>query len=327
MKEASSELMAEIESYKGTVVGPQLGWDAVNEAMIRHWCEAMGDENPVYTNEELAAKSRHGGIVAPPAMMQAWTMKGFKEQVPEGSSEENPFQALTIMEKEGYTGVVAVNCEQSYVRYLKPGDRLKHICTVTDISEEKQTPLGAGFFVSVKYDFQDQHDETVGTMLFRVLKFRPAERPDQKPDEALERQQDAPSVPRRPRPAINRDNAFFWEGLKQGKLLVQKCSSCGEVRHPPGAMCPQCHSLAWETVEMSGRGIIYSFVNLHHPAVPPFDSPNPIALVELEEGPRLIAGLTGIKPRDVAIGIPVKVVFEEDGDLTVALFRPVTEQE
>ncbi len=322
--DASPELQAEIQSHLGKVVGPQLGWDPVNSPMIRHWCEALGDDNPIYTNEELAAKSRHKGIVAPPAMMQAWTMKGFREEVPEGSSGENPFQALTIMEKEGYTGVVAVNCEQEYNRYVRPGDKLKHICTVTEISEEKQTPLGAGFFVTVKYEFQDQWEETVGTMLFRVLKFRPAKRPD--PVENKSDSSDAvPQTPLRPRPAINRDNAFFWEGTRQNKLLVQQCSSCGEMRHPPGAMCPDCRSLEWETVEMSGRGEIYSFVNLHHPAVPPFDSPNPIALVELEEGIRIVAGLIDIKPRDVKIGLSVEVVFEEDGDITVALFRPVAE--
>ncbi|NIB45181.1 hypothetical protein HBA55_36745, partial [Pseudomaricurvus alkylphenolicus] len=84
----------------------------------------------------------------------------------------------------------------------------------------------------------------------------------------------------RPRPGINRDNAFFWEGVSQGKLLIQRCTSCQSLRHPLGPMFPQCQSLEWDTVESSGKGEIYSFVNLHHPQVPPFDSPNPIVLVE-----------------------------------------------
>jgi uncharacterized OB-fold protein len=131
-------------------------------------------------------------------------------------------------------------------------------------------------------------------------------------------------VPRRPRPGINRDNSFFWEGLKEDKLLIQRCQPCGELRHPPGPMCPHCHSLEWDTLEACGRGTIYSYVNLHHPAVPPFANPNPIGLIELEEGTRLVAGLLDIEADEVRIGQPVEVMFyreQEDDDHTIALFR------
>ena len=87
-------------------------------------------------------------------------------------------------------------------------------------------------------------------------------------------------------------------------------------------MCPACNSLEWDTKTSSGKGTIYSYVNLHHPQVPPFDSPNPVALVELEEGTRLIGGLVGIKPKDVKIGLPVSVEITTEDDLTLALFRP-----
>ena len=128
---------------------------------------------------------------------------------------------------------------------------------------------------------------------------------------------------RRPRPGINPDNQFFWEGTQEGKLLIQRCQACGTLRHPPGAMCPQCQSLEWDTLEASGRGVVYSFVVAHHPPIPPFEYPNPIALVELEEGTRFVCNLVGIAADEVRIGMPVEVEFLEiDKNWTIPQFRP-----
>jgi len=69
-------LEARLQKCIGVVVGPGLSWDPVNQPMIRHWCDAMGDNNPLYTNAELAANSVYGGVIAPPTMVQAWTMVG-----------------------------------------------------------------------------------------------------------------------------------------------------------------------------------------------------------------------------------------------------------
>src|SRR5690606_17593869 len=71
------ELEARLRAFVGAETGPpSLGPDPVNEAMIRHWCEVMGDANPVYTDRAAAEKSVHGGLVAPPTMLQAWSMRG-----------------------------------------------------------------------------------------------------------------------------------------------------------------------------------------------------------------------------------------------------------
>ncbi len=115
----------------------------------------------------------------------------------------------------------------------------------------------------------------------------------------------------RPRPAVNRDTRFFWEGVQQGKLLIQRCASCGELRHPPGPMCSHCRSLDWDTVEASGRGRVYSFVVAHHPEVPPFAYPNAIALVELEEGTRIVSNLVGVDPAKIEVGMEVTAGFHE----------------
>jgi len=114
----------------------------------------------------------------------------------------------------------------------------------------------------------------------------------------------------RPRPAITHDNDFFWKGVQAGKLLIQRCS-CGRLRHPPGPMCPVCHSLEWDSLEASGRGSVYSFVVAHHPPIPPFEYPNLIVLVELAEGTRIVSNLRSVDPAEVAVGMPVQAEFVE----------------
>jgi len=129
----------------------------------------------------------------------------------------------------------------------------------------------------------------------------------------------------RPRPVITHDNEFFWKGVQEGKLLIQRCS-CGKLRHPPGPMCPSCHSLEWDSVEASGRGSVYSFVVAHHPPTPPFEYPNVVALIELAEGTRIVSNLRGIDPGEVEVGISVRAEFVElEEGRKFLQFRPVEE--
>ena len=147
-------------------------------------------------------------------------------------------------------------------------------------------------------------------MRMRLLKSRPRAQPRRKPSG------------QRPRPAITPDNAFFWEGVRERKLLIQRCA-CGKLRHPPGPMCPTCHSLEWDAVEASGRGTVYSYVVAHHPAIPPFEYPNLIVLVALEEGTRIVSNLVGVEPDAVRIGMPVRARFVTiEGDRNLLQFEP-----
>ena len=124
-------------------------------------------------------------------------------------------------------------------------------------------------------------------------------------------------------PAISPDTEFFWNGLKENKLLIQRCGGCGELRHPPRPMCPNCRSLDWETIEASGKGTIYSYVMPHQPRVPFFDYPYVVALIELEEGVRIVSNLTDIDPADITVGLPVQRYFQSyDNDLVLHQFRP-----
>ena len=122
------ELEAEMQRYVGQEIGPEwIAADPVNEAMIRHFCAAVGDRNPVYLDPEAAARSVHGGLVAPPTMMDAWTMPGMGAAWvhTEGEPQDRQVELHRLLSEHGYTGVVATNQEQEYDRYLRPGDRIR----------------------------------------------------------------------------------------------------------------------------------------------------------------------------------------------------------
>jgi 3-oxo-4,17-pregnadiene-20-carboxyl-CoA hydratase alpha subunit len=126
----------------------------------------------------------------------------------------------------------------------------------------------------------------------------------------------------RPRPAQSADTSFFWDGAARGELLIQRCTSCGTLRHPPGPGCATCGSLDWDTVRSSGRGTVYSYAVHHYPPIPGFPVPNLVGLIELEEGVRVVANVTGIEPDVVEIGMPVEVYFEDFDGVVLPQFRP-----
>lgn len=124
-------------------------------------------------------------------------------------------------------------------------------------------------------------------------------------------------------PVATPDSQFFWDGLAAHKLLIQRCSGCQALRHPPRPMCPQCNSLAWDTVAASGRGTLHSFVLPRHPPFPWFESTYIVALVDLEEGIRLVSNLNQVDPDDVSIGMPLELYFETFGNgVVLHQFKP-----
>ena len=127
----------------------------------------------------------------------------------------------------------------------------------------------------------------------------------------------------RPAPTASRVGAFFWEGCKRGVLLGQRCAQCGVFRHPPRPMCPHCHSFECEEVELSGRGTLHSWCKPVHPALPMFEPGYLVALVDLEEGTRLLSNLCEVAEEDVEVGMPLEVFFVETADDGVVhQFRP-----
>ena len=111
----------------------------------------------------------------------------------------------------------------------------------------------------------------------------------------------------------------FWNGLKEGELRLQKCNACGEISHPPKALCASCHSFDLGWIPVSGRGTVYSYIVTRqaiHPALVGY-TPFATVQVELAEGPILISNLIDVPPDDIVIGMPVQVVFERINDEVV----------
>ena len=127
----------------------------------------------------------------------------------------------------------------------------------------------------------------------------------------------------RPAPIITDDNKVFWDAAREGRLVAQRCRECGRLRHPPRPICPECHSILQETVELSGTGTVYSYAILHHPQHPAFSYPVVAVLIDLDEGIRVVSNLIGVEVPDVRIGMPVQVRFEPTADdMAVPVFEP-----
>ncbi|MFG2489763.1 bifunctional MaoC family dehydratase N-terminal/OB-fold nucleic acid binding domain-containing protein [Streptomyces caniferus] len=284
----------QLKAYEGlSTSAAGVGKDLVNEPMIRHWCEAMGDTNPAYRGPDA---------MAPPTMLQAWTMGGLSGHADRSGAYD---ELSTLLDSAGYTSIVATDCEQEYLRPLRPGDRITFDAVIESVSERKTTKLGTGHFITTRMDVH-ANGEPAGTHRFRVLKYAPAARPpktaersrtsqqsshtperSQAPQQAPQpsshtsersqgaRQPQAPGQPRtrRPRPVINRDNAGFWEGVAGHRLLIQRCTGCRTLRFPWLPGCNACGSPEWDTIEASGAGTVFSYVVMHHPPFPAFTVP------------------------------------------------------
>lgn len=174
----SEDLQKTLDAFAGTPAGPTGTCPyPVNEAMIHHWCDAIGDRNPAYLDPEAAKETGRDGVIAPPAMLQAWTMRGLRPATAEedayAEAQGDQKLSLEVLDEAGFTSVVATNCEQEYFRELVPGDQISHEVTTESISGEKKTGLGVGHFVTQLYTYKDASGEVVATMRFRILKFRP----------------------------------------------------------------------------------------------------------------------------------------------------------
>lgn len=129
--------------------------------------------------------------------------------------------------------------------------------------------------------------------------------------------------PQPPLPQPDALTAPFWDACRRGALEVAACSDCGHRFLPPGPCCPRCWCPRLAPQEASGRGRVFSFAvyrRTYHPGMP---APYVVALVELDEGPRLISNIVGCAPEEVAVDMPVEVRFEAMGDFTLPRFAPV----
>jgi uncharacterized protein len=311
-------IMAEAERIAANgESAPRVGRDPVNQAMVNNWVEAIGDQNPLYVDPDAAAASVHGELVAPPAMAQVWTMGGLNAK---RDPEEPLYATMAMLDEAGYTSVVATDSEQNYLRYLRAGEQVSLTSRLESVVGPKRTALGEGYFVTTKNTWY-VGDEPVATMVWRVLKFKPVEKSE--PAEAVVEQTPAPAAVIRP--MVNRDSEFFWEGTRKDELRIQRCGKCHELRHPPGPMCPACGATEPDYVVARGTGTVYSYVVHRHPPVPGKELPILLALVELDEGVRMVGELLDVADDEVEVGMPVEVsMVRVDDELTLPAWRPAT---
>jgi uncharacterized protein len=275
---------------------PRVGRDPVNQPMINNWVEAIGDKNPIYVDESAARAAGHPGVVAPPAMIQVWTMMGLGRSRP----DDDPLgRIIELFDEAGYIGVVATNCEQTYHRYLRPGEEVSVSAELTDVIGPKQTALGEGYFINQHITWQ-VGDEDVAEMNWRIMKFKPTEQKSTVPDDL-----DADAMMR---PAASRDTQFFWEGVNAYELRIQRRPD-GSLQHPPLPAVWQDKEAPIDYVVASGKGTVFSFVVHHAPKVPGRTLPFVIALVQLEEGVRMLGELRNVDPASVEIGMPVRATY------------------
>ena len=310
--EETKAFEAKIRAYVGRELGaPKRGKDDVNAAMIRHWSEVLGDENPVYTDADYAAKSGKGGIVAPAHMLQIWSMEGYPMcQKPAVDLQR---ELHNVFDAHGFTGVLGTNANSEYFRDLRPGDQVFALTLISSISEQKATQRGIGYFIETTTTFTDQNKAEIGRQVFRCLKFIP--NADQAPAAASEADS-TPAAPTRLASPRGHDNAWWWEAVDNGKLLIQRCKSCNTLRHPPRPMCGECQSTEWDSIESKLEGEIISFTQMHYPKFPGYPYPLICAVIKLSEGTNLVANLVGCEPEAIKIGMKVKGKVEKVDEKT-----------
>ena len=134
--------------------------------------------------------------------------------------------------------------------------------------------------------------------------------------------------PNRPLPTpITPEAKPYWDGLKEHKLMLPKCQDCGKPFFYPRVLCPNCHSRNITWVQASGKGKLFSFEIVHQQLNRRFKIPTPfvLAMIELDEGPRLMSNLINVEPdpAHVKCDMPVEVVYEQvTDDVTIPLFQP-----
>jgi hypothetical protein len=121
------------------------------------------------------------------------------------------------------------------------------------------------------------------------------------------------------------ETQHFWDGCKEGELRLQRCSDCKDAYFPPRPFCPKCGSRSVEEFKATGRGFLYSYVINYRPRPDLGTEPHSIAVVQLDEGPRMMTNIVGCPqtPEALKLDMPVEVTFETFGEIALPFFQPV----
>lgn len=165
-----SDVYDELKAMVGQDQPGPVGSGDVCKHMIRHWCEAMEDGNPLYTDEEYARTSKYGSIIAPPTMIWSWVMPPLwppREERPE--VYEKIFAACA---KGGFDQVIDTDIEMEFFRSLFPGDTVTAVTKVRDVTAEKRTHLGNGHFITLESTYRNQEAELVCAQIVTLFIYR-----------------------------------------------------------------------------------------------------------------------------------------------------------
>jgi len=157
----------QLEALKGHRLGPYMSFNPVSNTQIWQWCSAMGDDNPCYKPSDEQ--------IAPPAMMQMWTMRDINDNYAPDSTDAPPYQVFEDMKAMGYDSNVAVSYDIRFLRYLALGERVQHFTTVVNISDKKTTGLGVGYFVTERVEYSTVQGSGFAEALITYFQYQAAE--------------------------------------------------------------------------------------------------------------------------------------------------------
>ena len=170
----ATEQALDLQALTGNRLGPYLSFNPVSRVQIWQWCSAMGDRNPLYLDDAYRSRAGFERVVAPPAMMQMWSMRDVNMAYAPGSTDAAPYQVLDTLSDNGFPGNVAVSYDITFHRLLLEGDRAHHYTTVIAISERKSTALGQGYFVTERVEYLDQDERLFAEALITYFQYKPA---------------------------------------------------------------------------------------------------------------------------------------------------------
>ena len=204
--------------------------------MIRHWVEADGRRQPrVHSTPEAAEASVHGEIVAPPVMLQAWVHAGRSSPRAPGRRQRTQTSLLNLLdERRASPPSSPPTASRSTSGSCTSATTCRRPTIIETVSDEKATGLGVGHFVTTRIEYRDQDGELVGTMTVPHPQVQAGHRP-----KAAARSRRSSGAAAATSARRNPGQRVLLRG-RQGapKLLIQRCTSCGTLRHPPGPMCP-----------------------------------------------------------------------------------------
>jgi acyl dehydratase len=148
----------DLAALTGHRSGPYCSFNAVSRAQVWQWCSAMGDRNPLYLNDEYRKRAGFDRVVAPPAMMQMWTMRDINGAYAPGTVALSGPTVFEVLRKHGFPAIVAVSYDIAFHRLLLEGDSAQHYSTIVAITPLKKTALGSGYFVTERAEYLDQNN-------------------------------------------------------------------------------------------------------------------------------------------------------------------------